>query len=120
MGGRRTYEQIGFVRHDDGERVGIITRYEPEVHTLDNYLWNPDTPPEVRRQMFKSWPGAPSPSFITTTLSMAMPRQKILRTIHLVIFATLTPKPIPTYAMRPVIASSRACKISTICLIRLV
>lgn len=50
---RRTYERLGFVRHNDGERIGIITRYEPEVHTLDNYLWNPDTPPEVRRQMFK-------------------------------------------------------------------
>lgn len=50
---RRTYETLGFVRHGDGDRIGIITRYEPEVNTLDNYLWNPDTPLETRRSMFK-------------------------------------------------------------------
>ena len=57
FGEHKTYTPLGFIRAEDtprgAQRVGVLTRYEHNVNTLDNYLWNPNTPAETRRAMYQ-------------------------------------------------------------------
>lgn len=46
---RLTYDPLGFIKHPDG-KVGYITRYEHDVVSLDNILWNDQSTPEQRDQ----------------------------------------------------------------------
>lgn len=43
------YDPLGFIRHPDGN-LGYVTRYEHNVISLDNVLWNPRSTPSQRNQ----------------------------------------------------------------------
>ena len=57
FGEHKVYTPLGFIRAENtaggAQRVGVLTRYEHNVNTLDNYLWNPNTPAETRRAMYQ-------------------------------------------------------------------
>ncbi len=52
LGERRTFTPLGFIKNNDG-RVGVMTRYEHQVNTLDNRLWNPETPEESLQAAYR-------------------------------------------------------------------
>ena len=57
FGEHKVYTPLGFIRAENtaggAQRVGVLSRYEHNVNTLDNYLWNPNTPAETRRAMYQ-------------------------------------------------------------------
>ena len=57
FGEHKVYTPLGFIRAENtaggAQRVGVLSRYEHNVNTLENYLWNPNTPAETRRAMYQ-------------------------------------------------------------------
>lgn len=57
FGEHKVYTPLGFIRAENtargAQRVGVLSRYEHNVNTLDNYLWSPNTPAETRRAMYQ-------------------------------------------------------------------
>lgn len=48
------YDPLGFIKHPDGN-LGYVTRYEHNVVSLDNILWNAhSTPPQLNQAMARS------------------------------------------------------------------